>query len=168
MSSDCICPIDLQRLSPESTPESVVPTVLVPHEDNGGAGWHRMLCPVAKRFENRQRAAQRAPIVPPLGRTSYVDAPVSIVVGAPTQALIDSVMAEVRRVALKYGVPREQLDRCVNDFAHALAPHAGHKLSPGKSPSHYKRWFQGWARGYWAARDAQRAEAASEASARVP
>jgi len=69
---------------------------------------------------------------------------------APTQGLIDSVMAEVRRVALKYGVPREQLDRCVNDFAHALRPHAGHSLSPGKSPSHYKRWFQGWARG-WAA-----------------
>ena len=74
---------------------------------------------------------------------------------ALTQALIDSVMAEVRRVALKYGVPREQLDRCVQDFARALTPHAGHKLTPGKSPSHYKRWFQGWARGWAAYADAQ-------------
>lgn len=62
------------------------------------------------------------------------------------QALLDQADAEVRRVAKKYGVPPEWMERAIRDFAHELTPHAGREPSV-HSVSHYKRWFKGYAAG---------------------
>lgn len=68
------------------------------------------------------------------------------------QALLDQADAEVRRVAKKYGVPPERMERAIRDFARELTPHAGREPSV-HSVSHYKRWFKGYAAGLRAAGD---------------
>jgi hypothetical protein len=65
------------------------------------------------------------------------------------EVAIENMDAEVRAMALKYGVPGSVVDDAIRHFAKFMVSHAGRSGSVHRL-SHWKNWWKGYSAGYGA------------------
>jgi hypothetical protein len=65
------------------------------------------------------------------------------------EVAIENMDAEVRAMALKYGVPGSVVDDAIRHFAKFMVGHAGRSGSVHRL-SHWKNWWKGYSAGYGA------------------
>jgi hypothetical protein len=65
------------------------------------------------------------------------------------EVAIENMDAEVRAMALKYGVPGSVVDDAIRHFAKFMVGHAGRRGSVHRL-SHWKNWWKGYSAGHGA------------------